>query len=171
MSHAENDHGNAGAVLETVVGNPPSMPPGGRTGRRSRSPSTKSGWMGDSSPEEGARSRQACSRPHCRSYVCRAHLKVQGSTVLCSAARSSLKRLYATRRPALSSCFRSVKDGDARTESPSHLLQPPRLPVLRSHAAHRLQRMSRVRWFQACKAPGLEAKISASGLRWRGRSR
>ena len=29
MSHAEDDHGNARAVLETVVGNPPSMPPGG----------------------------------------------------------------------------------------------------------------------------------------------
>jgi hypothetical protein len=29
MSLAENDHGNARAVLETVVGNPPSMPPGG----------------------------------------------------------------------------------------------------------------------------------------------
>jgi hypothetical protein len=29
MSHPENDHGNARTVLETVVGNPPSMPPGG----------------------------------------------------------------------------------------------------------------------------------------------
>jgi hypothetical protein len=29
MSHAENDHANARAVLETLVGNPPSMPPGG----------------------------------------------------------------------------------------------------------------------------------------------
>jgi hypothetical protein len=29
MSHAENDHANARTVLETVVGNPPSMPPGG----------------------------------------------------------------------------------------------------------------------------------------------
>ena len=29
MSHADNDHGNARTVLETVVGNPPSMPPGG----------------------------------------------------------------------------------------------------------------------------------------------
>lgn len=32
MSHADNDHGHARAVLETVVGNPPSMPPGGPYG-------------------------------------------------------------------------------------------------------------------------------------------
>jgi hypothetical protein len=29
MSHGENDHGNARTVFDTVVGNPPSMPPGG----------------------------------------------------------------------------------------------------------------------------------------------
>jgi hypothetical protein len=55
MSRAENDNGNARAVLETVVWeilHP--CRPGGRTGRRSRSPSIKSGWTRDSSPEEGS---------------------------------------------------------------------------------------------------------------------
>ena len=52
MSRAENDHGNARAVLETVVGNPPPMPPGGPYWTADRSPCTRSGWMRDFSPEE-----------------------------------------------------------------------------------------------------------------------